>query len=86
VCTKTIENKTSCGTKYGNIVKFRATATEIALLNDLKKAWQLSDISKVCHRILASFYGFNQERVENIAKIKSLIDKWQVQDFELHNK
>ena len=69
-----------------NICAFRYTPQEEMLLKQLQKDWQLSDFSKVLHKILASFYGVAVVRAEEIGKVKAQVEKWQIQHHEVFGK
>lgn len=69
-----------------NIIAFRAKESELALLKQLQKDYQVSDLSAVLHKILGSFHGVAVMRAESIAKLRAEVEKWNVQHFELFSK
>lgn len=64
-------------------VAFRATAGELDLLLSLKAQYQFDDISKVLHKIIATFKGAEAKRQVEIDKVKRLISLWEIKEFEL---
>lgn len=72
--------------KNRNRVAFRATPQEIGLLIQLQKAYQLSDLSGVLHRILAEYGGFVIERSKRIASMKADIEQYSIDLSELFVK